>query len=156
MSAYAQTRFLPKQLVGFRLMLESKKQLSTVMDEKYSQVSLSLAKSEIIKKVNLTHKNIADNATIDQFQELAIQLSEKEISDFKEIEQALQRLNDGTYGRCLECEEDINWQRLVAIPETAFCRECKKALEKEGVRYKKPNQDETAPSFIPLIPGYPD
>ncbi|MCB9024820.1 MAG: TraR/DksA family transcriptional regulator [Bdellovibrionaceae bacterium] len=156
MSNYAQLRFSPNQLVNFRLILDAKKQFLIQLEEKQKEYSISLAKSEIIKKQNLKPKNISDNATIDQFQELAIQLSENETLKLNEVEQALQRLDDGTYGQCLECEEDIHWQRLIAVPETAFCKECKSVLERESLRYKKPHQDEKAPSFAPLIPGYPD
>ncbi|AZK46904.1 TraR/DksA C4-type zinc finger protein [Paenibacillus lentus] len=39
------------------------------------------------------------------------------------VEDALERIADGTYGYCLTCEKPIDIQRLKAIPETAYCKE---------------------------------
>jgi RNA polymerase-binding transcription factor DksA len=42
----------------------------------------------------------------------------------RQIEAALDRLRDGTYGTCQECGEPIPTERLVAVPWTAFCVGC--------------------------------
>ena len=42
----------------------------------------------------------------------------------EEVDAALQRLNDGTYGRCERCGEPINVQRLRAIPWARTCIRC--------------------------------
>jgi len=44
-----------------------------------------------------------------------------------QIDQALVRLRDGTYGECLRCEEPIPRQRLTAQPEAPFCLRCQDA-----------------------------
>ncbi len=51
-------------------------------------------------------------------------LSEKERRELEEIEAALARLADGTYGLCQSCGRAIGRQRLLAIPEARFCLEC--------------------------------
>ena len=51
-------------------------------------------------------------------------LSDKERREFEEIEAALARLADGTYGSCLQCGRAIGRQRLMAIPEASLCLEC--------------------------------
>jgi len=43
----------------------------------------------------------------------------------KKIESALNRLNNGSYGCCTKCDEDIESKRLIARPTTEFCLECK-------------------------------
>lgn len=40
------------------------------------------------------------------------------------VEAALRRILDGTYGRCLACDEPIALQRLVAMPAAAYCVDC--------------------------------
>jgi RNA polymerase-binding protein DksA len=42
----------------------------------------------------------------------------------REISQALQRIEDGTYGVCERCGEDISPQRLAALPSAAHCIRC--------------------------------
>ena len=48
------------------------------------------------------------------------ELSEQE----REVERALARLDNGTYGTCVECGEDIAPERLEALPATALCFDC--------------------------------
>ncbi len=40
------------------------------------------------------------------------------------VDQALKRLEDGEYGYCLKCEDEINSKRLLARPEAPFCTSC--------------------------------
>jgi DnaK suppressor protein len=48
-----------------------------------------------------------------------------------ELEAALERLDEGTYGICAECGHRIPWERLQIIPETRHCVRCESNL-KEG------------------------
>jgi DnaK suppressor protein len=45
---------------------------------------------------------------------------------------AIERLNDGEYGRCVECGERIPAARLRAMPEVATCVSCQDQLERAG------------------------
>ncbi len=42
----------------------------------------------------------------------------------KEVQQALVRLDEGTYGECVKCGEPISAARLEALPAAAFCINC--------------------------------
>jgi len=52
---------------------------------------------------------------------------------------ALDRLNDGEYGTCVECEEPISPARLQALPEVQTCVRCQDRLERLGRQF---DQDE--------------
>jgi len=41
-----------------------------------------------------------------------------------EVEDALLRLEDGTYGRCIKCQKEIGSERLAALPMTPLCITC--------------------------------
>ena len=65
--------------------------------------------------------------------ELAVEREEDEVlegigqSGIAEIEQiraALARIEEGTYGECVRCGEDISDERLSVLPATPFCRNC--------------------------------
>lgn len=43
-----------------------------------------------------------------------------------EIEEALARIHDGTYGVCLECGKEISKDLLDVVPESMLCKDCKK------------------------------
>jgi DnaK suppressor protein len=57
-------------------------------------------------------------------QELTLTLLESDEKLLNQIEAALHRIEDGCYGRCDECGEDIPTSRLDAIPYAAECVQC--------------------------------
>ena len=48
----------------------------------------------------------------------------------REVEAALQRIEEGTYGTCQDCGRSIKKERLEALPHTPFCVECEREEEK--------------------------
>ena len=67
----------------------------------------------------------------DADQELALSLLGNEENTLDQIEAALQRIEDGSYGRCEECGEQIPKIRLEAIPYAAECERCASQREKD-------------------------
>jgi DnaK suppressor protein len=53
------------------------------------------------------------------------------------IEQALERINDGSYGYCLETGEEIGVARLEAWPVATLCKEAQEAMEEQARKLKK-------------------
>jgi RNA polymerase-binding protein DksA len=64
--------------------------------------------------------------------ELDIVLLEMHSRQVREIETALQLLEAGAYGRCVDCDEPIQASRLQARPFAIRCHTCQKALEGDG------------------------
>src|SRR5512145_487897 len=56
--------------------------------------------------------------------ELAIRNLDRETQLLRNVRNALRRIDEGTYGVCLHCEEDINPKRLNAVPWAPFCISC--------------------------------
>ena len=50
-----------------------------------------------------------------------------------EIDRALDKIEDGSYGLCDECTSEINIERLEAIPNASLCISCQENYEKEGL-----------------------
>jgi RNA polymerase-binding protein DksA len=63
-------------------------------------------------------------------QELDFLLLEMKTETWRRIDEALQRLEDGTYGVCIECEAEISAARLEALPFAELCRDCQEAAER--------------------------
>ena len=58
---------------------------------------------------------------------------------------ALERLKNGAYGTCVECEEQISPARLQALPEVTTCVRCQDRLERQGRQFVPAEEDlETA------------
>ncbi len=63
-------------------------------------------------------------------QEFTLSLMETEEGTLALIESSLERIEDGVYGKCAECEGVIPKLRLNAIPYTLVCIKCAEALER--------------------------
>ena len=58
----------------------------------------------------------------------------------REIRAALERINSGSFGICLNCEEEIAAKRLTAVPWTALCIVCQEVTER--IASDSQNEDE--------------
>ena len=56
-------------------------------------------------------------------------LTDRAYAKLQQIEQALLRMRDASYGICLSCRGNIPIQRLKVQPETIYCVECKERIE---------------------------
>lgn len=75
-------------------------------------------------------EDIVDRANNAYNRELMFSLSDAERSTLLQIENALRRMDDGAYGRCANCGQNINILRLEAVPWTRFCIDCQELAEK--------------------------
>lgn len=75
--------------------------------------------------------------------ELAIRNLDRESHLLRNVRAALHRFEEGTYGVCLHCEEDINPKRLNAVPWAAFCISCQEIADK--------HRDENSEMFEELM-----
>jgi DnaK suppressor protein len=62
------------------------------------------------------------------------QLADFESRELKQIDSALERIEEGRYGRCETCESSIGVERLRAVPYVASCIECARKAERAAER----------------------
>jgi DnaK suppressor protein len=62
-------------------------------------------------------------------QDVDLTLIEMQADTCRRIDEALQRLEKGTYGSCEECDEEIPAARLQAVPFAKLCRTCQELQE---------------------------
>lgn len=80
-----------------------------------------------------------DHTTNEQREGTDLRLRDHAARALHQIEEAERRIDDGTYGVCTNCGEDISRARLQASPEAALCIDCKQdAEELARARYKRP------------------
>ncbi len=65
-------------------------------------------------------------------QEFTLSLMENEEEALTQIDGALERIEDGVYGQCIECDGKILKARLQAIPHTPYCVRCAAKLQGNG------------------------
>jgi len=73
----------------------------------------------------------ADRATAESDRAFTLRLRDRERKLIKKIQQAVTRIEEGEFGVCVECGEDIGIARLKARPMTTLCINCKSKQEED-------------------------
>ena len=76
--------------------------------------------------------DIADDAVQSYDRQLMMGLGEKEFGKLRLVEEAIEKIDRGQYGICLECEELIPEERLTVIPFASHCVDCLGIIEKKN------------------------
>ena len=62
-------------------------------------------------------------------------------NELRDARAALRRIQDGSFGTCQECDEDIHPKRLAAVPWAAFCIQCQEAVDRNLEEMRPPSRD---------------
>src|SRR5437879_12844640 len=65
--------------------------------------------------------------------ELAIRNLDRESGLLRKVKAALARIDDGSFGTCIHCEEEIGSKRLNAVPWAHFCIRCQEGARRDAV-----------------------
>jgi len=112
-----------KKLEQFKNRLEQRKQelrkalTRTVQDGRDADVDAAAA-------------DIADRAASSYTKEFLFHQSNNDRQLLQMVEGALSRIQEGTFGQCISCGNEINAKRLEAVPWTRYCIECQEKMEK--------------------------
>lgn len=82
--------------------------------------------SEVIEEVEKSARAVA--------RDFEIQNRARNLEMVRKVNQALERISDGSYGYCQETEEPIGLKRLEANPVALFCLDVQAEIEREGKR----------------------
>ncbi len=75
--------------------------------------------------------------------EINVILTDRDRDKMQAIDEALERVEEGSYGVCESCESDIAEGRLEALPFTRLCIQCQSEREKEARMNKRFEEDRT-------------
>ena len=75
-------------------------------------------------------KDTVDLSVMDVNKELALRLGERESQMIADIDQALLRIQEGSYGICARCGKLIDERRLEAVPTARYDADCQAAIER--------------------------
>ena len=78
-----------------------------------------------------------DRANLETDRSFLLRIRDRERKLILKIQEALGRIDDGTFGICEECGEDISEERLKARPVTTLCIDCKTKAEEEEKQKEK-------------------
>ena len=93
------------------------------------RTSLAGDEEEVAGELTTTDQHPADTADVAFQRELDLTVREMAEAREARAEEALQRLQDGTYGICTECGKRIELARLEALPDATTCIDCARRKE---------------------------
>ena len=129
------TQLTEIQLASLREQLENqRKQLRNDIREE-------LMRSDTEEFGNLAGQvhDAGEEAVADLLVDVNVTTISRHISELREVEAALQRIDSQTYGRCIDCDEDIPLERLHASPKAQRCVEHQELHDKQYDGEKKPS-----------------
>lgn len=130
--------------------------MATKAKKKWKEISdiLLQMKDDTLREIHKTLKSgtdtltigepsgdIYDQASSERDRELGLLLGDREREKLHAIDEALLRIDDGEYGVCEECEEEIPLGRLKAMPFARHCVRCKSDLEKLQAQTRRFEED---------------
>jgi DnaK suppressor protein len=109
-----------QKLNHFRtLLLEQRRQIESL------HASQTTEREDVVGDV----EDEGDLSHSDVDKDLAFNLGERETHQLQEIDDALRRIDDGTYGTCMRCGKPIDEARLEAVPTARYHAKCQSELE---------------------------
>jgi RNA polymerase-binding transcription factor DksA len=123
----------PYEQLGEKVNPKWRKHLSRLLDLRDQLLKQKRAQlRDVVEESPSFSMHMADAGTDSYDRDLALGMLSHEQDAVYEIEQALKRIRDGTYGVCEITGKQIPLARLKAIPWTRFTAEAEKTLEKKG------------------------
>ena len=108
------------------------KKFKTLLTEKRDEI-VKKAKQTLEEDMTLDANDLPDEmdlASSEYLQSFTFRLRGREKVFLDKIEKALRKIEDGSFGVCEECSEEISVKRLEARPETTLCIRCKEDQER--------------------------
>ncbi|NVN99898.1 MAG: TraR/DksA C4-type zinc finger protein [Geobacteraceae bacterium] len=119
---------------------EMREVLLKLKEEAFEEIGKTL-KSGTESLTDEPSGDIYDQASNERDRELTLLLGDREREKIRNIDEALARLDEGEYGVCEDCEEEIPLGRLKAMPFARLCVKCKADLEKLQAQTKRFEED---------------
>ena len=108
------------------------KKFKTLLTEKRDEI-VKKAKQTLEEDMALDANDLPDEmdlASSEYLQSFTFRLRGREKVFLDKIEKALRKIEDGSFGTCEHCDEEISIKRLEARPETTLCIRCKEDQER--------------------------
>lgn len=123
-------RFTYPEVSRFRQRLEALRTQLVELESKNTHDALNDLSLETTDELSHIRTHAADLGSNESDQERTLELAEIENQEVQDIDDALFKLNNGTFGRCENCDCEIPMARLEALPQTRYCVECEAVRER--------------------------
>jgi RNA polymerase-binding protein DksA len=123
-------KLLKKDLAEFRKLLLKRKEEILEGIQHISDDTLKKSQKEASGDISGYTYHMADVATDTYDREFSLGLASNERKIIYELDDALKKIDEGTFGVCEDCKQSISKVRLKAVPFTRLCVKCQEKREK--------------------------
>jgi DnaK suppressor protein len=123
-----------------RMLEERRREITTEVQGKIRDARSEQMVGDVVDAVETSEADIQED--------IEFALIQMKAETLNKINEALNRLEDGTYGYCFECGEDIAEQRLRALPFAVRCKDCEEAREVAAKRERQLAQRRNASALF--------
>ena len=120
-----------KELNEFKKLVVKKKDAALDEIKHISEDTLKKSQKEASGDISGYTYHMADVATDTYDREFSLGLASNERKFIYELDDALKKIEDGTFGFCEDCKTPISKTRLKAVPYARFCLKCQEKKEKK-------------------------
>jgi DnaK suppressor protein len=125
----------------------------TILEMKGKLVAEGLGKSlpeDLVRSFDIGDEG--DRADNERTHEVSILISSRDKEKLHAIEEALEKIREGTYGVCEECGDEIGSGRLKAMPLAKLCVTCQSRIERETEHQKFAREEMGQGELISEVP----
>jgi len=120
-----------KELLEFRKIILKRKDEIDSEIKHISEDTLKKSQKDASGDISGYTYHMADVATDNYDREFSLGLASKDRKSLYDLEDALKRIEDGTFGVCEACDSLISKARLKAVPQARLCVKCQEKKEKK-------------------------
>jgi len=122
------TKHKPKKIIIDEETIKIREQLTANRQELLNIIQMNQSAERNSTESNFS--NEIDMASDLEGREMMFQLTSRDLNELKRIQDAIYRIDHGTYGSCDVCSKKISQKRLKILPLSSLCIECKEEMER--------------------------
>ena len=124
-------KYTKKDLADFKKIILKKKDEATDEIKHISDDTLKKSQKEASGDISGYTYHMADVATDNYDREFSLGIASNERKVIYELDDAIKRIQDGTFGVCEDCKKLIAKNRLKVVPQARLCIKCQEKREKK-------------------------
>ena len=115
-----------------RMTKKDQEKFRRLLEDKKTMLSAEIAKTRSAEEETTEEstQDIADKAVSSYTREFLYSLSDGDRTTLLQIDEALARIDEGTYGACQNCGAPKSEKRLLAVPWAPYCIDCQELSDK--------------------------
>lgn len=123
-------KYTKKELAEFKKLVFKRKEEIDDEIKHISEDTLKKSQKDASGDISGYTYHMADVATDNYDREFSLGLASNDRQSLYELDDALKRIEDGTFGICQDCKQLISKVRLKAVPQARLCIKCQEKREK--------------------------